>query len=351
MTRRLLSLLAVAAAVTVAVLGIRAAADTPLRTPAARAALIEAGLRCPTCQGQSVAESTSPIATGMQQIIAEQIAAGSNDAQIRAYFVGRYGDWVLLDPPRRGLGWLLWLAPGALLVAGGAAGWRVLRRPFRGEPSQPAAEPPADPAVPSPESAGAATATGLQDAVAPAPRHRPRARRGPVYAGVAVVFLTGAGALVVTNVTDRAPGTVATGSSPQLGAGQPAGIEQLQRATRQRPTDPAAWLRYGAALEAAGRPADAYPAYQEAVRLAPNAPDAVRALAGLLVRGGSPKEAVPLLRRLDTSHPDDPQTVLMLGLAQHAAGDPAAAATLRRYLQLVPDSPIASQVRGLLSSP
>jgi cytochrome c-type biogenesis protein CcmH len=63
----------------------------------------------------------------MRDEIATQIAAGRTDAEIRAFFVDRYGEWVLLSPPRRGLNLLPWLVPiGGVLV--GAGVWVALAR-------------------------------------------------------------------------------------------------------------------------------------------------------------------------------------------------------------------------------
>jgi cytochrome c-type biogenesis protein CcmH len=44
------------------------------------------------------------------------------------YFVQRYGEWVLLAPPARGLNLLLWLAPFGAVVAGLAMVLMLSRR-------------------------------------------------------------------------------------------------------------------------------------------------------------------------------------------------------------------------------
>lgn len=68
-------------------------------------------LRCPSCVSESVADSSAPIAQQMRVLIQEQLEAGKSDDEIYAYFQARYGDWVLLDPPKRGIHLVAWLLP------------------------------------------------------------------------------------------------------------------------------------------------------------------------------------------------------------------------------------------------
>lgn len=75
-------------------------------------------LRCPTCQGVSVADSPSETARAMRAVIEEQVTEGSTDAEIISYFEDRYGSWVVLAPPARGRTLLLWLAAPVALAAG-----------------------------------------------------------------------------------------------------------------------------------------------------------------------------------------------------------------------------------------
>ena len=57
--------------------------------------------------------------TQMLRELREKVVAGQNADQITTYFAARYGDTVLLDPPRRGVNLLLWLGPLAALLLGG----------------------------------------------------------------------------------------------------------------------------------------------------------------------------------------------------------------------------------------
>ncbi|MEQ1565483.1 MAG: cytochrome c-type biogenesis protein CcmH [Myxococcota bacterium] len=79
-----------------------------------RAYKIGAKLRCPVCQGLSVADSTSAAAVQMQLRIRELVAAGYEEPEIRAFFVERYGEWIELEPNITGLNLMIWVAPGLL---------------------------------------------------------------------------------------------------------------------------------------------------------------------------------------------------------------------------------------------
>jgi cytochrome c-type biogenesis protein CcmH len=106
---------------------------------AARIQRLEQGFRCLVCQNETLADSTADLAADLRGKIAEQVAAGATDAQIRAYMTKRYGDFVLYDPPFKPLTWLLWLGPFVLLVAGALVFARIVagRRAMRQRPLTP----------------------------------------------------------------------------------------------------------------------------------------------------------------------------------------------------------------------
>lgn len=85
-------------------------------------------LRCPVCVSESVAESSSPTSVQMRREIQEQLEQGRSEAQILAYFQERYGDWILLEPPKRGLHLLVWLLPLVAAIVGLAALVYFVRR-------------------------------------------------------------------------------------------------------------------------------------------------------------------------------------------------------------------------------
>ena len=75
-------------------------------------------LRCPVCQGLSIQESPSEISQQMRALVKEQLSQGKTPDDVRAYFVSKYGEWILLAPAARGFNWFVYLFPAVLLVGG-----------------------------------------------------------------------------------------------------------------------------------------------------------------------------------------------------------------------------------------
>ncbi len=87
-------------------------------TAAARTERLQTNLRCPVCQGLSVADSPSDAARAMGDRIEELVNQGYTEEQITYYFVDRYGPWVELEPPGEDHK-ALFLTPIALILIGG----------------------------------------------------------------------------------------------------------------------------------------------------------------------------------------------------------------------------------------
>jgi cytochrome c-type biogenesis protein CcmH len=75
-------------------------------------------IKCPTCSGESSAESNAPSSQEVRRDIALRVEQGQSDDDIRGYYASRYGEDILLTPPSSGLGALVWVIP---VVAGAAA--------------------------------------------------------------------------------------------------------------------------------------------------------------------------------------------------------------------------------------
>ena len=86
----------------------------------AKAQALMQELRCLVCQGQSIADSDAELAGDMRDLVRGRIAAGEKPADIRAWLIDRYGDWVSYRPSAAPIAWPLWAAPIILLLFGGA---------------------------------------------------------------------------------------------------------------------------------------------------------------------------------------------------------------------------------------
>ena len=86
----------------------------------ARTKAVATQLRCPVCQGLSIQDSPSELSQQMKQIVRDQLRAGKSPEQVKAYFVSKYGEWILLEPPAHGMNLAVYLAPFILLLGGGA---------------------------------------------------------------------------------------------------------------------------------------------------------------------------------------------------------------------------------------
>ncbi len=104
---------------------------------------IASELRCVVCQNLSVADSPSDLAKEMRNLVRELVQRGMSREEIDAYFVSRYGEFVLLAPPKRGFNLLVWGLPFVAIAVGGGAVYLVARR-WVGQ--APARQPEIDPA-------------------------------------------------------------------------------------------------------------------------------------------------------------------------------------------------------------
>lgn len=103
-------------------------------------------LYCPLCNGVRLDNCELQACVQMRQVIADRLAAGVSEEQIKQEFVAQYGPVVLGEPPREGLNWLIWILPVAALIGGGIwlfltlRGWT--RAPAAASAGAPAAVPP-----------------------------------------------------------------------------------------------------------------------------------------------------------------------------------------------------------------
>jgi cytochrome c-type biogenesis protein CcmH len=102
---------------------------------------VSALLRCPVCQGMSIADSPAEMAINMREQVHELLARGYTEEQILDYFEKSYGQFVLLRPRSR----VVWALPILAFVLGiviVVVKIRKLEQPQTTSNQQPATEDP-----------------------------------------------------------------------------------------------------------------------------------------------------------------------------------------------------------------
>lgn len=84
----------------------------------ARARALDHAIRCVKCQSEAIASSNASWAVDARRQVRELIDGGSSDEEVKAWFLTRYGEFVLMDPAKTGSNLWLWLAgPLVFLIA------------------------------------------------------------------------------------------------------------------------------------------------------------------------------------------------------------------------------------------
>ena len=97
-------------------------------------------LRCPVCQGLSIQDSPSELSQSMRSVVRDQLAAGQTPDEVKAYFVSKYGEWILLAPRPRGFNMVAYAIPVLVVVCGAAGIAMAVRRWTRGAGNAPQSE-------------------------------------------------------------------------------------------------------------------------------------------------------------------------------------------------------------------
>jgi cytochrome c-type biogenesis protein CcmH len=75
-------------------------------------------LYCPVCENISLDVCPTQACAQWRDLIREKLEAGWTPEEIKGYFATQYGDRVLPEPPKRGINWLVYILPPAMIVAG-----------------------------------------------------------------------------------------------------------------------------------------------------------------------------------------------------------------------------------------
>ena len=73
---------------------------------------------CPVCENTPLDVCPTQACIEWRELIRDLLAEGKTEAEIKQYFVDRFGDRVLAAPPARGLNWLVYVIPPIAILAG-----------------------------------------------------------------------------------------------------------------------------------------------------------------------------------------------------------------------------------------
>src|SRR5256885_8305897 len=68
-------------------------------------------LKCPVCQGESVADSQAQISKQIRESIRQRLQAGQSEQEVIQYFINSYGEQIVWAPQWRGFTLLAWIVP------------------------------------------------------------------------------------------------------------------------------------------------------------------------------------------------------------------------------------------------
>ena len=104
-------------------------------------------MNCPTCVGINLSDCRTQTCEQWRDQINDLMADGYSDQEVLDYFATRYGNQVLLEPPKTGSTLFLWILPVVAILAGG--GWLIYTLRRWNRTPAPAEAAPDSPAVPT----------------------------------------------------------------------------------------------------------------------------------------------------------------------------------------------------------
>jgi len=78
-------------------------------------------MNCPTCQSLNLADCRTQTCNQWREQIADLLASGMTQEEVLDWYIARYGEEVLQEPPKHGVGLYVWILPVIGFLAG--AGW------------------------------------------------------------------------------------------------------------------------------------------------------------------------------------------------------------------------------------
>lgn len=102
-------------------------------TTSERIGRLNESFACPTCDGETVAESNAAVSATIRQYIADRVDEGASDEAIRNELLVAYGTEVLTNPPAEGFASLVWILPVVAVLLGVVVLGFVFRRHRAGD--------------------------------------------------------------------------------------------------------------------------------------------------------------------------------------------------------------------------
>ena len=84
-------------------------------------------LYCPVCENIPLDVCPTQACEQWRATIRDKLALGWSEEQIMQYFADQYGDRVLAAPPARGLNWIVYILPPAVILLGALFLFQALR--------------------------------------------------------------------------------------------------------------------------------------------------------------------------------------------------------------------------------
>ncbi|MGI9666322.1 MAG: cytochrome c-type biogenesis protein [Acidimicrobiia bacterium] len=128
-TKNIIAIVLGAVALVVIVAGL-ASGDRSEPTAEERVASLSGQIKCPFCNGESLADSASGVAGDYRILIADLVADGYTDDEILDEFAENFGESYVLDSGRLRWSAALWAVPVGVLI-GGAVVLGSMRRSSR----------------------------------------------------------------------------------------------------------------------------------------------------------------------------------------------------------------------------
>lgn len=234
---------------------------------------LASALQCPTCNGLSVLQSESPMAKASREEIANQIASGRSDGEIRTFFVERYGEKTWVVPRKEGAELLVWTIPvvlGVLLLGACVLyvrrGWQGRRAggPRNGSRSSDASD-----SFNSVDSSGASDSVGVPKVDSLTPMWSPRKKLVVTVGFVVAVVVVGGIMVVISRERDaKSPEILMMQASERARNNEPLdAIKAYDELLAQQPSNARALARRAWLLRLAGLHHEAKDGLDAALRL------------------------------------------------------------------------------------